>query len=401
MNLYSIAMQNIIRRRSRMFILLASLLTGIAIAVALMMILGSMRLALGDQIDEFGANIVIVPRAEGMEIGYGDTQVARTAIDMEQLKEADLEKIKTIPDYGSINVVSPKIVAAVEANGQNVIMVGVDPRREFIMKPWYTLDNQAMANTGTVNYPGDLALINLPEKGLIIGADVATNLNLQTGDPVEINGNPFTVTGVLSQLGSVEDGLIIGNLSTLQVLLERPGEISMVEISAFCNSCPIEEIAAQLTDAIPNGRVTALRQAALLREETIDRFSLFSIMTTGLILLIASLITFTVMINSVHERTREIGIFRAIGFRSSHIVQIILAEAGFTGLLGGSFGYLAGSFLATALGRYLIGRAASIPWQTELILPAIGLAVSVSLIAAFYPAYKAANLDPAEALRFI
>ena len=124
-------------------------------------------------------------------------------------------------------------------------------------------------------------------------------------------------------------------------------------------------------------------------------------MTAAIILMIATLITFTVMINSVHERTREIGIFRAIGFRGSHIVQIILAEAGFTGLLGGLTGYLAGSLLARYLAAYLIDSSAQVAWQADLILPATGLAVTLSLIAAFYPAYKAASLDPAEALRFI
>ena len=401
MDLYSIALRNIIRRKSRMLILLASLVIGITITIALMMVLDSMRLALGDQIDEFGANVVILPKAEGMDIGYGETLVARTAIDMEQLREADLERIETIPDFDSINVVSPKIVAAVEASGQKVIMVGVNPRQEFIMKPWYTLDSQAMAETGTGNYPGDLALINLPENGLIIGANVATRLSARTGDQIEINGTSFIVSGVLNHLGAVEDGLILGNLKATQDLLGRPGEISMVEISAYCNACPIEEIAAQLSEALPNGKVTALRQAALLREETIDRFSLFSIMTAAIILMIATLITFTVMINSVHERTREIGIFRAIGFRGSHIVQIILAEAGFTGLLGGLTGYLAGSLLARYLAAYLIDSSAQVAWQADLILPATGLAVTLSLIAAFYPAYKAASLDPAEALRFI
>lgn len=399
MNLYSIAFKNIIRCRSRILFIVTALLIGTAIAVALYMIADSMRLAIGDQIDEFGSNIVIVPRAEGMEIGYGGTELARTAIDLKQLSETDLEKISAIPDYRSINIVSPKIVASVAIKDRDVIMVGVKPQREFAMKPWFSLAEQEGLEAGA--NPGDLALLELPEKGLIAGADAARALNLQAGDALAINGSTFQVTGILNRLGSVEDGLLLGNLSAVQTLLNRPGEISMIEISAYCNECPVEELAAQLSGVLPNGRVTALRQAALLREETIDKFSLFSMLITGVILVIAGLMVLTTMMGSVHERTREIGIFRAIGFRGSHVMQVIMVEAGLAGLLGGAAGYIGGNLVARYFGSYLAGENIDFIWQTGLILPALGLAVAIALAAAVYPAYRAASLDPVEALRFI
>ncbi len=399
MNLYSIAISNIIRCKSRVLFIVSALLIGTAIAVALYMIVDSMRLAIGNQIDEFGSNLVIVPRSEGMEIGYGGTEVAHTAIDLEQLSEADLEKIRTIPDYRSINIVSPKMVAAVIADEREIIMVGAEPQREFMMKPWFSLSEQDGLEAGA--NPGDLALLELPENGLIAGADAARVLNLQAGDSLDINGSTFKVTGVLNRLGSVEDGLLMGNLTAVQNLLNRPGEISMVEISAYCNECPVEELAAQLTEVLPNGRVTALRQAALLREETIDRFSLFSVLLTMVILIISGLMVMTTMMGSVNERTREIGIFRAIGFRGSHVMQVILLEAGLAGLLGGAAGYVGGSLIARYFGSYLAGENIAFAWQTSLILPALGLAVIIALAAAVYPAYRAASLDPVEALRFI
>ena len=399
MNLFSIAVSNLVRCRSRILFIVSALLIGAAIAVALTMIVDSMRLAIGDQIDEFGSNLVIVPRAEGMGIGYGGTEVAHTAIDLDQLSEADLENIKTIPDYRSINIVSPKMVASVTANDREVIMVGVEPRLEFMMKPWFSLSDHVGLAAGAK--PVDLALFELPEKGLIAGADAARALNLRAGDSLDINGSTFQVAGILNRLGSVEDGLIMGNLPAVQNLLDRPGEISMIEISAYCNECPVEELAAQLSEVLPNGRVTALRQAALLREETIDRFSLFSALITVVILVIAGLMVMTTMMGSVHERTREIGIFRAIGFRGSHVMQIILLEAGMAGLLGGAAGYVGGSLVARYFGSYLAGENLYFAWQTGLILPALGLAVITALAAAVYPAYRAAGLDPVEALRFI
>jgi putative ABC transport system permease protein len=374
-------------------------MVGITAAVALFMIVESMRLSLGDQIDEFGANLVVVPRAEGMEIGYGGTHITRVSIDFEQLTGADLEKIKTIPDYSSINIVSPKMIAAVKADLKEALLVGIEPRHEFIMKPWFSLSEQANLANGA--QPDDLALLELPADSLIIGSEAARALNLAAGDTVSLNGSQFNILGILKPLGSVEDGLLFANLSAVQALLGRPGEISMIEISAYCTACPIEDIAAQISTVLPNGRVTALRQAALLRAETIDRFSAFSILLSAIFLSIAALLVMTTMMSAVHERTREIGIFRALGFRSAHVMQIILIEAGLIGFSGGLFGYVAGSLMAHSAGAYLTGSSIPVFWQPELLLPAVILSVFIALAAAAYPALRAAKLDPVEALRFI
>lgn len=399
MNLYSIALNNLLRRKAGMLLILCGLVAGITAAVALFMIVESMRLSLGNQIDEFGANLIIVPRSEGMEISYGNTQISRVSIDYEQLVEADLQKIGEIPDYNSINVVSPKMVASVKAGDKEALLVGIEPRQEFIMKPWFSLSDQAGLTAG--DRPVDLALIELPEDSLIIGSEAARALELGVGESVQINGASFKISGILQPLGSVEDGLLFGNLTAVQALLGRPGEISMIEISAYCNACPVEEIAAQLSAVLPNGRVTALRQAALLREEAIDKFSAFSILLAAIFLSIAALLVLTTMMAAVHERTREIGIFRALGFRSSHVMQIIFMEAGLIGLLGGFFGYIIGSLAARSVGPYLTGISSPLFWQTDLLLPAVILSALIAVTAAAYPALRAAKLDPVEALRFI
>ena len=193
----------------KIFFILCGLIVGIAATVALFMIVDSLRLALGDQIDEFGANIVIVPRAEGMEIGYGSTNISRVSIDLEQLKESDLEKIKTIPDYTSINIVSPKMVTAVQLAGQEVLLVGVEPNREFIMKPWFKLSDQS--GLAPDQNPDDLGLLELPADSLIAGAEAARALGLKLGNQISANGTNFKVFGILEPLGSVEDGLFFGN----------------------------------------------------------------------------------------------------------------------------------------------------------------------------------------------
>jgi len=399
MNIFQIALNNLKRRKVKMLFLMFGLVVGVATVVGFLNIIQAMNLELGDRIDEFGANAIILPRSEGMEMNYGNTVVSDLAFDVEKLTMEDIPKIydSSVSEY--INIVSPKLVGAVKAGNQDVLIVGAQTRQEFTQKPWFSLQKQANLEPG--EKIGDLALLDIPEDGLIIGSSAATTLGVDIGDQLIINNRTFHVFGVLNQLGSEEDGLIYANLEVVQDLLNKPQELSMIEISAYCNACPIEEIVMGLEEALPNGRVIPMLQAALFREETIDQFSVFGYALSGMVLLIAALVVLTTMLSSVNERTREIGIFRAIGFRRSHIMKIIFMEAGMISILGGLVGFFLGSFAARYAGPYLAQLQGEIPLQFELLLPAILLSTGLTILVSAYPAMKAAKLDPAEALRFI
>ncbi|MEW5784613.1 MAG: ABC transporter permease [Bacillota bacterium] len=399
MNLYRVVFQNLYRRKGRTILLICGQAAGIAAAAALLIMLQAARLELGNQIDEFGANLVVVPRNEGLELSHGGTPISRLSIDLKQLTETDLLNIEQIPDRNSINIISPKMIAAVEANHQQVLLVGVIPAKEFLMKPWFAFAPTDDPEAGQRIV--DPVHFELPDDALLAGAAAAEALAIQPGDTVPINGREFKVAGVFQRIGSTEDGLLYANLPVVQSLLGRPGELSMVELSAYCNACPIDQIAAQLTAALPNGRVTALGQAALMRGETIDRFALFAALLAGAALIAAALLVLTIMTASVNERTREIGIFRVLGFRRTHVMQIILMEAGIGGFLGGLTGCIAGNLIAVTAGFYLAGITTAAPWQPALILPAAFAAALLAAAAGIYPAVRAAKLDPVAALRFI
>ncbi|MBS3983440.1 MAG: ABC transporter permease [Dethiobacter sp.] len=399
MNILQIAANNLKRRRMKMLFLTLGLVVGVATVVALVSIVQAMRLELGDRIDEFGANAVIVPRSEGVELSYGGTVVSDVTFDVQELTMADLPKIRESVVAEYINIVSPKLIGAVKADGKNALIVGVEPRQEFTQKPWFSLREQAGVPTG--GKVGDLALLDVPGESVILGSSAAQYLGKKAGDTLVINGRTFSVFGILNELGAEEDGLIYADLVAVQGLLGRPGQLSMIEVSAWCNFCPIEEVVAGLAAALPNGRVVALRQAAMFRYQTIDQFSAFGFALSGVVLFIAALVVLTTMLSSVNERTREIGIFRAIGFRRVHVMEIIFLEAGIVSALGGLAGYVLGSAVAQVAGPFLAQIQGHIPMRSDLILPAVLLSAVLAILASAYPAIKAAQLDPAEALRFI
>lgn len=399
MTIYRIVLSNIIRRKGKMAFLVFALVIGVATVVAIFNIVQAMRLELGNELDRFGPNIVITPRYQGLQLNYGDTEVAEVMSDVKPLTELDLPLIRTIPDKESVNVVSPKLVSAVTMNDRQVLLVGVEPSLEFMMKPWFSL--RETTEPGFTGINARIYLMELPADGLLLGSGIASTFSVSAGDTVSLAGRTFRVIGIFEEMGTDEDGLVYANLSVVQDILQRPGSLTMIEVSGFCNFCPIEDMTAQMAVVLPNARVTALRQAALIREETIDRFSAYGFILSGVVLLVASLVVLSTMLSAVNDRTREIGIFRAIGFRRSHILKIIELEALSVSALAGAIGYLLGSTAASLAGPFLAQMQIDVPWNPDLILPSLLLATVLAALASLYPAIKAANQDPVDALRYI
>ena len=105
------------------------------------------------------------------------------------------------------------------------------------------------------------------------------------------------------------------------------------------------------------------------------------------------------MMGAVNERTREIGIFRAIGFRQGHIMQIILFEAVIVGLIGGVAGLIVGNSMAWSILPLILPEGVFAGINLSLASIILALAVSLSIMAGYYPAKKGSRLDPSEALR--
>lgn len=235
---------------------------------------------------------------------------------------------------------------------------------------------------------------------VLVGSEVVRKLKLSPDSSFTAKGEAFHVAGVLEETGSQDDVLIFANLTTVQKLLGKPERLSLVEVAALCYNCPIEEIVRQTSEMLPNARVTAIKQTIESKMETMHRFSKFSIGISVIILLVGALIVFTTVMGSVNERTREIGVFRALGFRQSHIRKVLLTEVTVTSFISGVLGYWTGYAASHAFTPFVIGHdAVLMPVDWSLFTGSLVLAITVGLLATIYPAYKASRLDPVIALR--
>ena len=142
-----------------------------------------------------------------------------------------------------------------------------------------------------------------------------------------------------------------------------------------------------------------MKQAVMSKMQSIDMFKSFSLGVSVLVVLIGSLLVLVTMMGSVNERTREIGIFRAIGFRRGHIMQIILLEALLLGIIGGIVGFGMGNLIAWTIIPLVIKDGIFSGMNTSLGFVSVLTAVALSLLASLYPAFKASSMDPSEALR--
>jgi putative ABC transport system permease protein len=384
MKLHDIAINNLKRRKAKMAFLTIGLMVGIATIVTLVTLTSSMSGDIERKMDEFGANILITPRSTDLSMSYGGISLGGVTFDQKEIREADLDRITSIPNSKNISVVSPKVIGGIRVANKEVLLVGVNFDAELRMKQWWNIFGEAPKI----------------KNELLLGSEAATALDVMPGDSVEMGGNEFKVSGVLEQTGSQDDNLIFARLYQAQKLLGKQGKITLVEVAALCSGCPISDMVTQIAEKLPDAEVSAIQQVVESRIHALDQFRRFSYGMAAVVVFIGALIVFVTMMGSVNERTTEIGVFRAIGFRKSHVMRIILLEAALVSLLAGFLGYAAGMGAAKlALPVMAEGKDVLLVWDTMVALGSIGLSLFVGVAATVYPALHASKMDPTEALR--
>jgi putative ABC transport system permease protein len=245
-----------------------------------------------------------------------------------------------------------------------------------------------------------------------IGADVAEKLFPTInplGQNIKVDGRPFEVIGVGRALGSVfgqtRDMYVSVPLSTF---LSIYGSRRSIQISVTSTS------EATYMDAIDEVRVVMRARRRLspnekdnfgiitpsaineLRDKIFGTIQMAAIGVTSISLVVGGIVIMNIMLVSVTERTKEIGIRKSIGARRSDILKQFLAESTLLSLIGGSIG-VALAYLLAKLVAVLTPVPTALPWLAVAV--ALFVSGSVGLISGVYPAWKAAGLDPIEALR--
>ena len=383
MTLKHISFKNLLRRKGKASFVLAGLVIGVSTVVGIISFVNAMTSDINHKLEKYGANILIVPRTENLTLTYGGLSLGGVSFEMEEIRQEELVRVSSIKNARNIAALGPLVLGVVNVDSHKVLLAGVDFKASAILKPWWQMNGKV---------PDD--------NSVILGAEAARILNLNVGDPFKIKDRHFGVSGILKPTGSQDDQLIFARLATAQSLFNKNGRVSMAEVAALCQDCPIDAMVKQISDALPGAKVMAIQQVVKGRMETLGHFKKFSYGISGVILLIGSLVVLVTMMGSVRERTDEIGIFRAIGFRKRHVMQIVFLEAAIVSGLAGILGYLLGWGVTQAAVRFFVeGHSGFVPFNLELASGAFILALLIGLVSSAYPAFIASRLDPNEALR--
>lgn len=383
MRLEHIVFHNLRRRKGRAIFLVVGLLIGVATVVTLLSLTDALSQRAQHELENFGANIIITPHSDQMALSYGGVQLAGVNLVAEEIEQSSLTNIDSIPNRRNVATIAPKVLGTIDVEGQRVMLMGVDPTAEFKLKRWWSIAGRPIVQG----------------RELVAGDTVAQRFNLTMGDTLKIAGNEFTVVGLLAKTGSQDDQLLIAPLPVAQEVLGKQGTVSMVEIAALCHDCPVADMVNQLQQALPGVEVQAVQQVVKTRMHALDQFRLFAWGVAVTVVIIGALLVFVTMMGAISERTREIGIFRAIGYRRRHVLHLVLMEAAIVSALAGMLGYLTG-VLATLVALPLLdGGMAHWQWNPTLAGSAVSAAVFVGLLASLQPALRASRLEPSEALR--
>ena len=382
MGLWEIIFNSLKRRKGKVFFLMMGILIGVSTVVALFALTSAMGQKVYYEIEKAGNKVLVLPHRESTSFTFGGITLASDIIFDEQ--ELPWELIQLITDKKeelAIREIAPQKVQTVVMNGQSGILVGVNFQSELNLKPW-------------LMYEGDIPSTN---ESVMVGSNVAQDLDLKIGDKVIIGAKELTIAGILAETGAQEDGIIMSKLS-LSRELANSNSLSLIELVLEQNT-QFEENVAKLRALLPESKVTAVKEVMEPRLEVIERFQFFTILVSIVMITVVSLIVLTTVMGSVEERVREIGIFRAIGFRKSHIKQIIIYETVFLSLISSILGAVTGFLIAIVLAPLMEQGGLLIAINLPLSIAVIVITLTVGIAASWLPAVKAANLDPSEALR--
>ena len=378
--LIHLVLRALAHRKGRTVLLLAVLAMASSLATALGIVSYSMEKRVAEEVQKYGANLIIIPESARLDVGSGGLNFG-VVTEPSYLKQREVEE--TLTRSGLKAERSFHLRGVLHGKDTDLMVEGVnfsDIRRLF---PWWQLKGTWPAN-------GEM----------VIGSDLAARLKLHPGDQLELQGNAqsvnLRVSGIVTS-GGEEDGLLFLALPELQGTLGLDGQLSLVRLMVTAGDDSLKKSAAALQLLLPSAKVNEVRQTARTSEGLLAKVKLLMFMVTAVVLVSAGSSVTGTMSTTVLERGKEIGLMKAMGGTRWEVMLIFCGEAAMLGVLGGLAGYLLGSAIAQFITRTVFSASAEfIPWFAGISL---GVSLFLALLGSIGPMISVFKLDPVRSLR--
>ena len=403
------AVSSLATQKLRAGLTLLGVVIGIAAVITLMAIGRGVQATITQRIESLGTNLLFVRPGEISQRGVAGGQGSAATLTME-----DASALADPLFAPSVSAVAPELsttgqVVAGRSNTSTRIY-GVTP--EYFTVRNFELSSGRFISAGHVGNASQVA---------VLGSEVAETLfglRDPVGQRVRINGRQFDVIGVLESKGgsrwfSRDDQVVVPITTAYHRLASQrtaQGGLNVQTINVQVKDVEdmdpaIQEVATVLRlrhriTGDDDFSITSQQETIEALEETTGTFVVFLAAIAGISLLVGGIGIMNIMLVSVTERTREIGIRKAMGAKYRDIMLQFVSEATLLSLGGGMAGVLLGFLFSWLLdGRNLLGRPTQTAFSTETAVMALLVSAGIGLFFGIYPAMRAARLHPIEALR--
>ena len=390
------SLKNLRRAGIRTFLTLIGVVIGIAAIVALLSVGAGVTATFEEQFESLGSNTIMIAPGDAFNMQSNTTV---------EITDSDTRFIKNLSTVDDVikEYASPVAVKFNNETKSSVFFTIDEEGFEFFKSTdFVTLDS------GRWVEPGESSAIMI-SSGL---AETAFDREINLRKQININGKDFKVVGIfklsamMSGMAGGGGGMILTTVEGYERVFENANLVEMMVKTTNTDNVDKtkEEIEEYFEDKYGKRSMTILTSEQAIEQFTmiLGMLTIFIVGIAGISLVVGGLGIMNAMVTSVMERTREIGLYKAIGASNQKVLTIFLLEAGFIGLIGGIIGVLLG--LAGAELITIIANASNFPITSvlvpEIIIGALAFSLIVGMVSGFYPALRASKLDPVEALRY-
>jgi len=335
-------------RKERFLISVIAIMLGAAMVTSLLTVSLDIRERMGKELRGYGANLIVLP-GEGEYISRFNAS------------------------HSSIIGSAPFLYFRTGIDAKKIEFAGADLEAARKMNPWWHIEGVL---------PG--------QDEALPGINAAKKLGLKTGDTLGTGETTLKVSGILDA-GTSDDNRVFITMQTAEEISGKSGA-SLVQVSVLGD---IDEATRYLEDK--NYKVKKVRQVAESEKSLLDKTQLLMALVAFFVLSAAYLGLLSTMITGVLERSREIGLMKALGCGDKRLAAIFLAEAGVTGTAGGVIGYFIGLSLSQLIGMEIFGMQVSV--KPELLVLTVLISVFIAAFASLLPIRHAISIDPVVILR--
>jgi putative ABC transport system permease protein len=399
---FKIALRNLKTRSLRSWLTIFGILIGVFLIISLLSLSEGLKDTIGKQLQALGGEMIMVMPGDsddlmGMMLGGG------------KLERQDVEAIKKSRGVGDILPYSYSgSVARYKEESNSVFLAGMpwDPGIEMlqVFQGWSLAEGR---------WPSP------NRREVLAGSQLKKDIfeeKLKVGEEIIIKGRKFEVAGILNSLGSkTDDSFIYLDLDTYQSLTgDEKGSAQMV-MAKVEEGFSVDDVAKNIEESLEKTRKRVIgsdeSNFSVITPEKINEIAggilsviqLAIILFAGIAIVVGGIGITNTMFTSVRERTKEIGVMKAIGAKNSAILTIFLFESGIIGLTGGTGGVILGVSLAKIIENYfqvhpVIYFTTSV--SPGLVIFGLGFSFVIGCLAGALPARSASKMRPVDALRY-